>query len=37
MAEENNDLTNNKFNAARYWDYMLGGHYNFEVDRAAGE
>jgi hypothetical protein len=37
MDAENTDLSLSKFNAARYWDYLLGGHYNFEVDRAAGD
>ncbi|HCC78617.1 MAG: hypothetical protein A2X25_09885 [Chloroflexi bacterium GWB2_49_20] len=37
MVDENQESILTKFNPARYWDYILGGHYNFEVDRAAGD
>ncbi len=26
-----------KYNAARYWDYILGGYHNFAVDRKVGD
>lgn len=31
------DIDTSKPNAARIYDYMLGGSHNFEADRAAGE
>jgi O-methyltransferase involved in polyketide biosynthesis len=31
------DIDTDKPNAARIYDYMLGGSHNFEADRAAGE
>jgi hypothetical protein len=34
---EESKLSQFRFNPARYWDYLLGGHHNFEVDRAAGD
>ncbi|RMG93093.1 MAG: hypothetical protein D6706_15955 [Chloroflexi bacterium] len=32
-----NIIDSNKPNAGRIYDYLLGGHHNFEVDRQAGE
>jgi hypothetical protein len=26
-----------KYNPARYWDYVLGGYFNFEADRKVGD
>lgn len=39
MGDKNQELRLNKikFNAARYWDYILGGHYNFDIDRVVGD
>jgi len=39
MSDEDREqkLSKINFNAARYWDYILGGHYNFDVDRVAGD
>lgn len=37
MEDDHQKTVLDKFNPARYWDYILGGHYNFEVDRAAGD
>src|SRR5450759_2746590 len=25
------------YNPARYWDYLLGGYYNFEIDRRVAD
>ena len=37
MEDENKNLMIEKFNNARYFDYLLGGNHNFEADRAAGD
>jgi len=37
MEEGNKNLMIEKFNNARYFDYLLGGKHNFEADRAAGD
>jgi hypothetical protein len=31
------DDASNTYNPARYWDYLLGGYFNFEADRKAGD
>ena len=37
MEAINKDLMTEKFNNARYFDYLLGGNHNFEADRTAGD
>lgn len=37
MDDKRQNIVIETFNPARYWDYILGGHFNFEVDRAAGD
>jgi hypothetical protein len=34
---KNSDEIMNHFNPSRYWDYLLGGFYNFEVDRKVAD
>lgn len=31
------DSAGAEYNAARYWDYLLGGYYNFQADRKVGD
>ncbi len=31
------DVDTSKPNAGRIYDYLLGGHHNFEADRAAAK